>query len=88
MAVYVDDMRAKFGRMVMCHMAADTSAELIAMADNIGVSRKWLQQPGTWQEHFDICVSKRVDAVAAGAVEVTRKQLVRGMIQRRKGGTA
>lgn len=32
MPVYVDDMRAAFGRMVMCHMVAGTLDELHALA--------------------------------------------------------
>lgn len=83
MAVYVDDMRAPYGRMVMCHMAADTTGELLAMADKIGVARRWLQKPGSWQEHFDIAMSKRALAVQHGAIEVTRKELVKGMMARR-----
>ena len=70
MAVYIDDMRAPFGRMVMCHMIADSTDELLAMADRIGVARRWLQYPGTPKEHFDIALSKRALAVKAGAVEV------------------
>lgn len=70
MTVYVDNMRAQFGRMVMCHMLADTTPELLAMADRIGVARKWLQYPGTPKEHFDIALSMRAKAVAAGAVEI------------------
>lgn len=73
MAVYVDDMKAKFGRMTMCHMLADTSAELLAMADKIGVARKWIQKPGERLEHFDICLQKRALAVKAGAVEITQR---------------
>jgi len=69
--VIVDDMQAPFGRMVMCHMMADTTEELLQMADTIGVDRKWLQASGTKREHFDICKSKRALAVAAGAREVT-----------------
>lgn len=76
MAVYVDDMRASFGRMVMCHMAADTTEELLAMADRIGVARRWLQKAGTAYEHFDVALSKRALAVAAGAQEVSRRDLV------------
>lgn len=45
MSVYVDDMEAGFGRMVMCHMWADTLDELLEMVDAIGVQRKWLQRP-------------------------------------------
>lgn len=71
MAVYVDDMEAPFGRMIMCHMYADTSEELLSMADKIGVQRKWIQHPGTWREHFDIAKVKRALAVKYGAVETT-----------------
>lgn len=70
MTVYVDDMRAQFGRMIMCHMIADTSDELHAMARCIGVQRKWCQYSGTWKEHYDVCLSKRKLAVEAGAREI------------------
>lgn len=71
MAVFVDDMRAKFGRMVMCHMVADTLAELHAMADLIGVQRRWYQGPPlTRYPHYDIALSKRSLAVQLGALEI------------------
>lgn len=76
MAVYVDDMEAKLGRMVMCHMLADTTEELLAMADKIGVARRWIQKRGTHHEHFDIAKGKRALAVQLGAVEIDRAGLV------------
>lgn len=82
--VYVDDMRAKFGRMVMCHMIADSDAELHAMADRIGVSRRWHQHAGTHKSHYDICLSKRAKAVAAGAVEITWRRTGAVVAQRRR----
>jgi hypothetical protein len=75
MAVYVDDMRANFGRMVMCHMVADTLDELHAMADKIGVQRRWYQGPPvTRWPHYDIALSKRALAVVAGAKEITQRE--------------
>lgn len=74
MTVYVDDMRAAYGRMVMCHMIADTDEELHAMADAIGVARRWHQKPGTARSHYDIALSKRALAIALGAVEITWRQ--------------
>ena len=85
MSVYVDDMQAGFGRMVMCHMIADTSDELLAMVDRIGVARKWIQNGGTYREHFDICKSKRAIAVESGAVELTQRELVLRMRKNRIG---
>ena|SRR5688572_12015318 len=80
MSVYVDNARIPYrgrgGRMMlMSHMIADTSAELTAMAQRIGVDREYLQDEGTYREHFDICLSKRRKAVALGAKEITQRQL-------------
>lgn len=81
MTVYVDDMYryplGQFGRMKMSHLMADTTEELLAMADRIGVRRKWIQHPGTDGEHFDIAIEKRRLALAAGAVPVTLRSLAR-----------
>jgi len=76
-SVYVDDMRAPFGRMVMCHMIADTTEELDAMAALIGVAWRWKQHGGTRREHYDICLAKRELAVKAGAKEITQREVVR-----------
>lgn len=75
MAVYVDDFNCQFGRMKMCHMIADTSEELLQMVDKIGVQRKWIQYPGTFQEHFDISLSKKTIAIGFGAKEITIYEL-------------
>jgi len=83
MPVYVDDMRASYGRMKMCHMIADSTAELLAMVDLIGVNPKWIQHAGTHHEHFDIALSKRALAVQAGAVEITRRELGAKLRERR-----
>lgn len=73
MAVYVDDVRHRFGRMIMCHMWADTLEELLAMADRIGVSRRWLQQPpkASWV-HFDVSLGMKAKAIEAGAILTDR----------------
>ena len=84
MAVYVDNMKAGYGRMKMCHMLADSTEELIAMADQIGVARRWLQHAGTYREHFDICMAKRVLAINAGAIEVTMRDVGLMMRERKK----
>lgn len=86
MAVYVDNMRAQFGRMVMCHMIADTDEELHAMADRIGVARRWHQKAGTSRSHYDIALSKRAQAVSSGAVEITWKQTACMCARRRSTG--
>lgn len=61
--------------MTVCHMIADTTEELLAMADKIGVQRKWLQYAGRLDEHFDICLTKKAKAIELGAIAVTKREL-------------
>ncbi|KHJ64705.1 DUF4031 domain-containing protein [Burkholderia glumae] len=78
MTVYVDDMylypAGRFGRMKMSHLIADTTEELLAMVCEIGVNPKWIQHPGTRDEHFDIALVKRAAAISAGARPITYEQ--------------
>jgi hypothetical protein len=83
--VYVDnfyDTGVRYRGMKMCHMIADSTEELLEMVDKIGVQRKWIQHPGTCNEHFDICFSKRQKAVKLGAHEIHFK-IYAAMIQNR-----
>ena len=84
MAVYVDDMNAPFGQMVMCHLIADTTKELLAMVDKIGVRRKWIQDQGTHREHFDIALSKKKLALENGAIEIEYGIVLAEMLEQKK----
>ncbi len=75
MSVYVDKSWMPYGRMSMSHMVADTLEELHAMADRIGVQRRWFQAKAS-TPHYDVCQEKRVLALQYGAIEVDREQLV------------
>lgn len=82
MSVYVDHAKNGYGRMVMSHMIADTLDELHAMADAIGVQRRWFQTaPPASFPHYDIAQTKRALAVEHGAIEVDARTLV-GHIRR------
>lgn len=87
MSCYVDTMRARFGGMIMCHMIADSREELMAMADKIGLPRKWVQGLGTHKEHFDVCLTKRSLAIQQGALEVSQLELGRKLVARRTAPT-
>ena len=87
MTVYVDDMKAEFQsrhapgrRYVMSHMIADTDDELHAMADKIGVARKWFQR-----DHYDITQSKKALAIKHGARAITLRELAYMANNRRAG---
>ena len=90
MTVYVDDMfeseMGKFRSMRMSHMVADTDDELHAMAERIGVARKW-HQDSLSGSHYDIAMSKRALAIEFGAVPITLRQCAMMCANRRQHGT-
>jgi len=68
-------MFASYRGMKMCHLLSDQFSrqghnELLSMVDRIGVKRKWIQNEGTYLEHFDICLTKRKLAIRCGAREI------------------
>lgn len=73
--VYVDDYRAPFGRMKMSHMMADTDDELEDMARALRLKRRWKQSPHR-HPHYDVCDSKRRQAIRLGARAVSCRELV------------
>ncbi len=81
MTVYVDNARRPFGRMLLSHMMSDGTdpldLELEGMAARIGLRREWKHD-----DHYDIGVAKREDAISWGAEAVTSRELVR--LRRRK----
>lgn len=77
MSVYVDKAVYQYGRMVMCHLIADTPDELHETAGAIGIARRWFQSPpGASFPHYDVCKSKRALAVRRGALECDRRAFV------------
>lgn len=89
MAVYVDAM-VDWGKRIghagprWCHMLADTTDELHAMADRVGLRRAWFQGRAS-TPHYDIGTDRiRALALAAGAVECDRRTMV-GHMRRIRG---
>ena len=80
MAVYVDqlcDWGWKHGP--SCHLIADSIPELIEFAVNIGMRAEWFQPRSS--PHFDLTVQVREIALAAGAIELSKREFV-GVIRR------
>lgn len=60
------------------HLVTDgDAAELATFAQRIGLKPSWLQNAGTWREHYDLFGSRLQRAAAAGAVQVDRREFVR-----------
>lgn len=86
MTTYVDDMKAAFGGMIMCHMISDSDEELHEMAERLGIDRMHHQAPPKHHSHYDISQGKRALAVRFGAVEVSQTTLACMCLHRKQFG--
>lgn len=90
--IYVDGVYIPFRGMKMCHMASDKTnptearKELDNMAIKCGLQTKWRQKSGTPYEHYDVSMSARAVAVAAGAIECNSRQIVKIAYAKREAG--
>jgi Protein of unknown function (DUF4031) len=73
MSCYVDAARsypgASWGFTDFCHLLADSRTELHAMADELGVPRRFFQDH-PWRWHYDLPTHVRAEAVRLGAREI------------------
>ena len=83
--LYVDKGRYPLGRMIMCHMLADTAEELESARCALGLPEGCTQYPGTWKEHLDVSQAKRALALRKlEAREINSRELVTILRQRRQ----
>jgi hypothetical protein len=77
-ACYVDTVRSDPGSGLryteFCHLLADTPDELHAMADALGIPRRFYQAH-PWRWHHDLPEHLRARAVELGAQEVTMHEV-------------
>lgn len=87
MAVYVDELlhtklhvRTSSWKWPMyCHLMADTEEELEECARTLKLNRSWRRH-----DHYDLTVNKRKQAINAGAIEITSREMVEVRRQNRK----
>lgn len=77
MAVYIDPPRWPAHGTVFSHLVSDASLdELHEIAQRIGLSPRAFDE-----DHYDVALARYDEAVAAGALEVDGKELVRRLVQ-------
>ncbi len=86
MSVYVDDAVTLWRGQRWAHLMADTLDELHAMAARLGIPRRAFQHR-TSGSHYDVTAALRTQAIALGAIAISRhhdRALVRAVIARAK----
>jgi len=86
MTVYVDDAVHAWRGQRWAHLMADTLDELHAMAARLGIPRRAFQNK-TSGAHYDVTAGLREQALALGAVAISRhrdRTLVKAVIARAK----
>ncbi len=84
MSVYVDDAVHAWRGQRWAHLMADTLEELHAMAARLGIPRRAFQNK-TSGAHYDITAELREQALAFGAIAVSRhhdRERLKAIIQR------
>jgi hypothetical protein len=86
LSVYVDDAAVAWRGQRWAHLMADTLEELHAFAAALGLPRRAFQDR-TSGAHYDITLAMREQALALGAVPVSRhvdRERLRAVIRRAK----
>ena len=75
MAVYVDHARIEWRGRLWCHLVADDLEELHHFAQRLSLPRSWFHRRASLP-HYDVTTCARVQALRAGALPVTSREIV------------
>ena len=83
MSIYVDKLspslrNKNWKHNESCHLVADTKKELHTFAKKLGLKQEWFQSHPKLN-HYDLTKNKRAKAISLGAIEITKKELVKMM---------
>lgn len=73
--IYVDEAKIPYRGMLMCHLYADSLAELHQFAQEKMQLRAWAFTRGTHLAHYNISLSQRAKAIHYGAMPIDRAWL-------------
>jgi muramoyltetrapeptide carboxypeptidase len=77
MTILIDDAQVPAHDRLWCHLASDTSFdELHTFVEPFGIPER-----GFDGDHYDVPIERRDDFIAAGAVGVTSRDLVRALLK-------
>jgi hypothetical protein len=89
-AVYVDIAIWERHDRRWCHLLADEPDELHAFAARLGIERRRFQTKPErpWVDHYDVDEIRRGEALAIGARELTRREVVELVARKRAAALA
>lgn len=86
MTVYIDEPRTTNFKnySLTAHLLSDAGRdELLEFGRDLGMKKKWLHNPGTPKEHFDLFDAWIGFAIMKGAEQISRKRFI-GIIQEKR----
>ena len=87
MTVFIDEPRTTEFKnySLTAHLLSDNGRdELMEFGRDLGMKKKWLHNPGTPKEHFDLFDTWIGFAIMKGAKRISRKQFIEIIREKRK----
>ena len=82
--IFIDDVRLTYGKTKICHAVAETTDELLAVANAIDVEPHHIKGEGTRYEFLVVPWDKRKEVLKHNATEVTIRGLIAAMLSKPK----
>lgn len=76
-AVYIGTLEYECNGMIMSHMGSPNLEVLHELAQKLGIRRWFQDDEHHLHPHYDVCKSKKKEAIKLGAIEVDDRDLIK-----------